>query len=166
MFGWDIWVCQNKVLSGDEYEMLQRAIFILKMEMLLIVPVGSEALTWSRCSQRAVLRKSLPEHRTWNQIQIRWWQQTVIQRWKHSAKSAFIFIYSFIFAYSFWSVQSLWFEHSWPPEDWYSWLWWSSDFSSCTTMRLTFVSLIEVYHQLLNKLSWNWYTCSPQNELQ
>ena len=58
------------------YEMSRISIY-LKVETLL--PVGSESLTWSRCSQGAIFRENLPKHRKWTQTKTRWWQQALIQ---------------------------------------------------------------------------------------
>lgn len=51
-------------------------------------------LTWSRCSHRKDFRKSLPDHRTWNQPKIRLFQQAIAQNPKlwFNAKSALIFL--------------------------------------------------------------------------
>lgn len=61
------------------------------------------------------------------------------------------FLFSTVFLFS---CHEIWYRYPW-------WPWWAPDFSSCTTMRLAFVVLIEMSRQLLDGLSWN-YHCHEQ----
>ncbi len=49
-------------------------------------------------------------------------------------------------------------RHSWSPEDEVYWLWWSPDFSSGVTMRLTFLVFGEMPRQLSDGSPWHFGT--------